>query len=246
MLGVVRIKKIMFAKCFVKTWSLSSKDGAQMLLFLLLLSVMSPHGFMLIVFLTAVEVNHRDERWWRHSRSSSSNVLENSSPTTLSWYFSLAIFKSQSTKHYRVHFFLLDSRTLLKNSFNGNFWPKYFLNDPIGTTFWVSSRRILLLVIRVIVIFRTLYYFPGEMELQSISFLLMIFCTMFTPNVQFRNFLTIGPQSKPNQILFRDSSFQTQLTCFKFNLRRLKECANFHLVTCKYFAFGRCISYHWG
>ena len=62
MLGVVRIKKIMFAKCFVKTWSLSSKEGAQMLLFLLLLSVMFPHGFTLIVFLTAIEVNHRDER----------------------------------------------------------------------------------------------------------------------------------------------------------------------------------------
>ena len=145
-----------------------------------------------------------------------------------------------------VHFFLLDSTTLLENSFNGNFWPKYFLNDPIGTTFWVSSRRIFLLGIRVIVIFSTLYYFPGEMELQSISFLLMIFCTMFTPNVQFRNFLTIGPQNKPNQILFRDITFQKQFTCFKFNLRRLKECANFNLVICKYFAFGRCISYRWG
>lgn len=28
-LSVVRMKKIMFAKCFVKTWSLSSKEGAQ-------------------------------------------------------------------------------------------------------------------------------------------------------------------------------------------------------------------------
>lgn len=28
-MGVVRIRKIMFAKCFVKAWSLSSKEGAQ-------------------------------------------------------------------------------------------------------------------------------------------------------------------------------------------------------------------------
>lgn len=62
-LGVVRIEKIMFVKCFIKTQSLSSKEGAQSVIIFVVADGHVLTCFIFVIYLTAIELNYRNEGW---------------------------------------------------------------------------------------------------------------------------------------------------------------------------------------
>lgn len=123
----------------------------------------------------------------------------NSSPGTCCYILVLLVLRSKH-QHYMVYFFLLDSKTLLRTIPMATFDVSIFLMTQLEQLFESLPGGYFCPKWGLQLYSKPFYYFPGEMESQSISSPLMMFFTIFIPNVHFRNCLTIGAWSRPDLV----------------------------------------------